>query len=146
METYKDLLDRRPQVQTVTILLDGVEAKIDYELERFGIIYADYTEGYTNDQLDWLRDGESIELRGRRRYAIDGKTESVISTITMEWGVCKGHSVKYVYAGESRRNALLQMRAIITATRAAIDAINNASNQDLEYELGKAAAGETDND
>ena len=138
MESYNELMAMRPQVRYATILVDGVDAKIDYELAYIGILYADYTEDYTNAELDWLLDGESVELRGRRRYSLDRDAESVISTITMEWGNNKGANVKYVYAGESRRNALRQLKAIVTATRAAIDAIGNAANPDFEAELDAA--------
>lgn len=140
MESYNELMAMRPEVRDATILVDGVKAKIDYELAYVGILYADYIEDYTNAELDWLLDGESVELRGRRRYSLDGKTESVISTITLEWGVCKGHSVRYVYAGESRRNALQQFRAIVEAIRAAIDTVSNADNPDFEAELGAAVS------
>ena len=40
METYKDLLARKPKETPATVTIDGVEAKISYDLERYGIVSA----------------------------------------------------------------------------------------------------------
>ena len=44
METYKNLLDMRPKESAVTIKIDGVEAKVEYDLQNCGIISARYSE------------------------------------------------------------------------------------------------------
>ena len=67
MESYKDLLDRKPKETPATVTIDGVEAALDYSLEWFGIIIARYKERYTAAELSWLQGAETVELTGRRR-------------------------------------------------------------------------------
>ena len=142
METYKDLLDRKPKETPATVTIDGVEAKLDYDLERYGIIIARYEEAYTHNELDWLRDNESVELTGRRRYHDGDNQSGVSSTIELIWRqgaeYAAKDSITHYFNGESRRNALKQLQAIVTAARAAIDAIGNADNPDFEAELDAA--------
>ena len=83
-----------------------------------------------------------MELIGRRRYH-DGDSQSgVSSTIELIWRQDAEHagtdSITHYYRGESRRNALKQLQAIVTAAREAIDAIGNAANPDFEAELDAA--------
>ena len=142
METYKDLLDRKPKETPATVTIDGVEAALDYSLERYGTIIARYEETYTATELSWLQGAETVELTGRRRYH-DGDSQSgVSSTIELIWRQDAEHvgtdSITHYYCGESRRNALKQLQAIVTAARAAIDAIGNAANPDFEAELDAA--------
>ena len=136
METYKDLLERKPKETPATITIDGVEAALDYSLERYGIISASYAETYTASGLSWLRDGEKVDLDGSRTYS--DNTGSVRSEISIVWTNGNGVFIKQCYPGESRRNALKQLQAIVTAARAAIDAIGNAANPDFEAELDAA--------
>ena len=141
METYKDLLDRKPKETPATVTIDGVEAELDYSLERYGTIIARYEEAYTHNELSWLRDSETVELTGRRRYHNDGAQDIISGAIEMEWissGKADADTIKYYYRGESRRNALKQLQAIVTAARTAIDAIGNADNPDFESELDAA--------
>ena len=136
METYKDLLDRKPKEAVATIVIDGVDAAISYSLQQYGIITASYTECYAPSELAWLRDGEIVELDGRRSYS--DLNDNVRSEINMTWNNGSGVFIKRCYKGESRRNALKQLQAIVTAARAAIDAIGNADNPDFEAELDAA--------
>ena len=138
METYKDLLDRKPKETPATVTIDGVEAKISYELERYGIVSASYTETYKQGDLSWLQECESVQLWGERSYY--DSSGRVISKIDCIWSSAKdkGVFIKLCYNGESRRNALKQLQAIVTAARAAIDAIGNADNPDFEAELDAA--------
>lgn len=136
MESYKDLLDRKPKETPATVTIDGVEAAISYNLEQYGIISASYTETYTASDLSWLRDGEKVDLDGQRAYS--NNTGSVRSEINLIWTNGNGVFIKRCYRGESRRNALKQLRAIVTAARGAIDAIGNAANPDFEAELDAA--------
>ena len=140
MESYKDLLDRKPKETPATVTIDGVEAKISYELERYGIVSASYTETYKQGDLSWLQECESVQLWGERSYY--DSSERVISKIDCLWGSPKdkGVCIKFEYKGESRRNALKQLQAIVTAARAAIDAIGNADNPDFEAELDEAVS------
>ena len=144
METYKELLDRKPKETPATVTIDGVEAKLDYDLERFGIIIARYEERYTAAELGWLQDIETVELTGRRRYSNDDRQESVRGTIELIWRQGAEYagkdSITHYYCGESRRNALKQLQAIVTAARTAIDAIGNAHNPDFEAELDAAVS------
>ena len=144
METYKDLLDRKPKETPATVTIDGVEAALDYSLERFGIIIARYEERYTAAELSWLQGVETVELTGRRRYSNDDRQESVSGTIELIWRQGAEYagkdSITHYYNGESRRNALKQLQAIVTAARTAIDAIGNADNPDFEAELDAAVS------
>ena len=144
METYKDLLARKPKETPVTVTIDGVEAALDYSLERYGTIIARYEEAYTASELSWLRDKETVELTGRRRYHDGDNQSGVSSAIELVWRQDAVHvgadSITHYYRGESRRNALKQLRAIVTAARAAIDAIGNAANPDFEAELDAAVS------
>ena len=144
METYKDLLDRKPKETPATVTIDGVEAALDYSLERYGTIIARYDETYTATELSWLHGAETVELTGRRRYHDGDNQSGVSSTIELIWRQDAEHvgtdSVTHYYRGESRRNALKQLQAIVTAARAAIDAIGNADNPDFEAELDAAVA------
>lgn len=144
METYKDLLDRKPKETPATVTIDGVEAKLDYDLERFGVIIARYEETYTTTELSWLQGAETVELTGRRRYHDDYYQDGVSSTIELIWRQGAEYtgkdSITHYYPGESRRNALNQLQAIVTAARAAIDAIGNAANPDFETELDAAVS------
>ena len=99
------------------------------------------TETYTATELSWLQGVETVELTGRRRYHDGDNQSGVSSTIEMEWissGSVDADTIKHIYRGESRRNALKQLQAIVTAARAAIDAIGNADNPDFEAELDAA--------
>ena len=141
METYKDLLARKPKETPATVTIDGVEAALDYSLERYGTIIARYEEAYTHNELSWLRDKETIELTGCRRYHDGDNQSGVSSTIEMEWissGSVDADTIKHIYPGESRCNALKQLQAIVTAAREVIDAIGNAANPDFEAELDTA--------
>ena len=141
METYKDLLARKPKETPATVTIDGVEAALDYSLERYGTIIARYEETYTATELSWLQGAETVELTGRRRYHDGDNQGGVSSTIELEWissGSVDADTIKHVYRGESRRNALKQLQTIVTAARAAIDAIGNADNPDFEAELDAA--------
>ena len=142
METYKDLLSRKPKETPATVMIDGVEAALDYSLERYGTIIARYEEAYTASELSWLRDKETVELTGRRRYHDGDNQSGVSSTIELVWRQDAEHvgtdSITHYYRGESRHNALKQMERIVTAYRAAIDAIGNADNPDFEAELDAA--------
>ena len=136
MESYKDLLDRKPKETPATVTIDGVDAAISYSLQQYGIISASYTETYTASELVWIREGELVELDGRRSYS--DITDSVRSEVCMTWNNGAGVFIKRCYNGESRRNALKQLRAIVNAARAAIDTIGNADNPDFEAELDAA--------
>ena len=136
METYKDLLERKPKETPVTVTIDGVEAAISYSLQQYGIINASYTETYTASELAWIRDGELVELDGRRSYS--DITDSVRSEVCVTWNNGAGVFIKRCYKGESRRNALKQLQAIVTAAREVIDAIGNSDNPDFEAELDAA--------
>ena len=136
METYKDLLARKPKETPATVTIDGVEAKISYDLERYGIVSASYAETYVASDLSWLRDGEKVDLDGSRCYS--DNTGSVRSEINLVWTNGNGVFIKRCYRGESRRNALKQLQTIVTAAREAIDAIGNAANPDFEAELDAA--------
>ena len=142
METYKDLLDRKPKETPATVTIDGVEAELDYSLERYGTIIARYEEAYTASELSWLRDKETVELTGRRRYHDGDNQSGVSSLIELIWRQDSEHvgtdSITHYSRGESRRNALKQLQAIVTAARAAIDTIGNAANPDFEAELDTA--------
>ena len=142
METYKDLLERKPKETPATVTIDGVEAALDYSLERFGIIFAKYEETYTPAELSWLQGVDELELTGRRRYSDNNTQERVSSAIEMTWRSGKEYSgadsITHYYHGESRRAALKQMEAIVNAYRAAIDAIGNADSPDFEAELDAA--------
>ena len=142
METYKDLLSRKPKETPATVMIDGVEAALDYSLERYGTIIARYEERYTASELSWLRDKETVELTGRRRYHDGDNQSGVSSTIELVWRQDAEYtgtdSITHYYRGESRHNALKQMERIVTAYRAAIDAIGNADNPDFEAELDAA--------
>ena len=144
METYRDLLGRKPKETPATVTIDGVEAALDYGLaEQWGIITARYTEDYTTAELSWLQPNETISLTGQRDYRKSGDTESVSSEIEMVYRTGKQYTstdtITRYYKGESRRVALKQMEAIVKAYRAAIDAIGNADNPDFEAELDAAA-------
>ena len=137
METYKDLLDRKPKETPAYITIDGVEARISYELEECGIISASYSEIYKPDNLSWLQERERVMLYGDRSYY--NNTQRVVSKIDCKWMADdKPVSIELEYHGESRRNALKQMETIVKAYRAAIDAIGNADNPDFEAELDAA--------
>lgn len=142
MESYKDLLDRRPKETPATVTIDGVEAALDYSLERYGTIIARYEEAYTASELSWLQCAETVELTGRRRYHDGDNQSGVSSTIELIWRQDPKHvdtdSITHYYRGESRRAALKQMEVIVNACRAAIDAIGNAANPDFEAELDAA--------
>ena len=143
METYKDLLDRKPKETPATVTIDGVEAALDYSLERYGTIIARYDETYTATELSWLQGVETVELTGSRRYH-DGDYQSGVSgTIELIWRQGAAYeaedSITHYYRGESRRVALKQMEAIVNAYRVAIDAIGDADNPDFEAELDAAA-------
>ena len=142
METYKDLLDRKPKETPATVTIDGVEAALDYSLERYGTIIARYEETYTATELSWLQCAETVELTGRRRYHDGDNQSGVSSAIELVWRQDAVHvgadSITHYYRGESRRSALKQMERIVTAARAAIDAIGNADNPDFEEELDAA--------
>ena len=142
MEIYKDLLERKPKETPATVTIDGVEAALDYSLERFDTIIARYNEAYTHNELSWLQGAETVELTGRRRYRDGDNQDSVSSTIELIWRQDAEHvgtySITHYYRGESRRNALKQLQTIVTAARAAIDAIGNAANPDFEAELDAA--------
>ena len=137
MESYEDLLDMRPKEPIVTIKIDGVDAKVDYDLQNCGIISARYTERYNSDNFAWLQDGEIVEIDGHRSY-FTGAAEWTKSYINLVWSKNKAVYIKLIYNGESRINALKQLQAIVTAARAAIDAIDNADNPDFEAELDAA--------
>ena len=142
MESYKDLLDRKPKETPATVTIDGVEAALDYSLERYGTIIARYEETYTAADLSWLQGVETVELTGRRRYHTGDNQDSVSGIIELIWRQDAEHvgkdSITHYYRGESRRNALKQLRAIVNAARAAIDTIGNADNPDFEAELDAA--------
>lgn len=142
METYKDLLDRKPKETPATVTIDGVEAAVDYSLERYGTITARYQETYTATELSWLQGVETIELTGRRRYHDGDNQSGVSSAIELIWRQGAEYtgrdSITHYYPGESRHCALRQMRAILEAVRAAIDAIGDADNPDFEAELDAA--------
>lgn len=142
METYKDLLERKPKETPATVTIDGVEAALDYSLERYGTIIARYEETYTATELGWLQGAETVELTGRRRYHDGDNQDGVSSIIELIWRQGAEYagkdSITHYYRGESRRNALKQLQAIVTAARAAIDAIGNAANPDFEAELDAA--------
>ena len=142
MESYKDLLDRKPKETPATVTIDGVEAALDYSLERYGTIIARYEETYTATDLSWLQGVETVELTGRRRYHDGDNQSGVSSTIELIWRQGAEYagkdSITHYYRGESRRAALKQLQAIVQAARAAIDAIGNADNPDFEAELDSA--------
>ena len=142
METYKDLLNRKPKETPATVTIDGVEAALDYSLERYGTIIACYEEAYTHNELSWLRSAETVELTGSRRYHDGDNQSGVSSTIELVWRqgaeYTANDSITHYYRGESRHNALKQMERIVTAYRAAIDAIGNSDNPDFEAELDAA--------
>ena len=143
MESYKDLLDRKPKETPATVTIDGVEAALDYSLERYGTIIARYEETYTATELSWLQGAEMVELTGSRRYHDGDNQSGVSSTIELIWRQDAEYagkdSITHYYPGESRRAALKQMEVIVNAYRATIDAIGNAANPDYEAELDKAA-------
>ena len=143
MESYKDLLDRKPKETPATVTIDGVEAALDYSLERYGSIIARYEETYTATELSWLQGVETVELTGSRRYHDGDNQDGVSSIIELIWRQGAAYeaedSITHYYRGESRCNALKQLQAIVTAARAAIDAIGNAANPDFEAELDAAA-------
>ena len=105
METYKDLLARKPKETPATVTIDGVEAKLDYDLERFGIIIARYEERYTATELSWLQGVETVELTGRRRYHDGDNQDGVSSTIELIWRQGAEYagkdSITHYYRGES---------------------------------------------
>ena len=142
MESYKDLLDRKPKETPATVMVDGVEAALDYSMEQYGVISARYWEVYTANNLGWLKPGEELNLTGRRRYYSEDRAEIVGSDIELVFRTGKPYtssdSITRCYKGESRRNALKQMERIVTAYRAAIDAIGNTDNPDFEAELDAA--------
>ena len=143
METYKDLLARKPKETPATITIDGVEAALDYSLERYGTIIARYQETYTASELSWLQGAETVTLTWSRRYHDGDNQSGVSSRIELIWRQGAEYtgkdSITHYYRGESRRSALKQMERIVTAARAAIDAIGNAANPDFEAELDAAA-------
>ena len=142
METYKDLLDRKPKETPATVTIDGVEAALDYSLEQYGVVSARYWEVYTANNLSWLKNGEELNLTGRRRYYREDRAPIVGSDIEMVFRTGKPYtssdSITRCYSGESRRVALKQMETIVNAYRAAIDAIGNVDNPDFEAELDAA--------
>ena len=99
-------------------------------------------ETYTATELSWLQGVEMVELTGRRRYHDGDNQSGVSSTIELIWRQDAEYtgkdSITHYYRGESRRNALKQLQAIVTAARAAIDAIGNADSPDFEAELDAA--------
>ena len=142
METYKDLLERKPKETPATVTIDGVEAAVSYDLQQYGVITASYKEIYTHAELNWLQNKETLELSGWRRYYREDRTAIARSNIEMVFRTGKpctsSDSITRYYNGESRRAALKQMEAIVKAYRAAIDAIGNAANPDFEAELDAA--------
>ena len=142
MESYKDLLDRKPKETPATVTIDGVEAALDYSLERYGTITARYQETYTATEFSWLQGVETVTLTGSRHYYDGDKQSGVSSTIELIWRqgaeYADKDSITHYYRGESRRNALKQLQAIVAAAREAIDAIGNAANPDFEAELDAA--------
>ena len=156
METYKDLLARKPKETPATVTIDGVEAALDYSLEQYGIITARYKEWYANPDngFSWIKPGETLELTGQRDYRKSGDI-GVSSEIEMVYRTGKQYTsadtITHYYKGESRRAALKQMEVIVNAYRAAIDAIGNVANPDFEAELDAAVhesvtGGEADNE
>ena len=142
MESYKDLLERKPKETPATVTIDGVEAELDYSLERYGTIIARYEETYTATELSWLQGVETVELTGRRRYHDGDNQDGVSSIIELIWRQGAEYtgkdSITHYYRGESRRNALKHLQAIVTVAREVIDTIGNADNPDFEAELDAA--------